>query len=196
VPSLSQRRRHTAPAGRVRPPGAAPTSDDALVELGRIVNTHGIRGEVRVLPHNPQSPAVLDVDALVVTRPDGGRESRRIVARRRHKQFALLCFDGVTDADAAEALVGCAVSVPRDRLPPPGPHAVYHVDLIGCSVRTTAGALLGTVQELIVTGSNDVCVVRGAGREYLIPLIDDVLAALDLPARTITVHPLPGLLEP
>jgi 16S rRNA processing protein RimM len=196
VPSLSQRRRHTAPAGGVRQSGAVPPGEHAdLVELGRIVNTHGVRGELRVLPHNPDSSAVLALDSLVLTHPDGVSESRRVVARRPHKQFALLYFDGVTTVEAAEALVGCTVSVPRQQLPAAGPDAVYHVDLIGCSVRTTAGQLLGTVRELIVTGSNDVCVVRGAGREYLIPLIDDVIAGLDVVARTITVHPVPGLLE-
>ena len=87
------------------------------------------------------------------------------------------------------------MAVPRAALPPPGPAAVYHVDLIGCAVRTTAGEALGTVQEMIVTGSNDVCVVRGGGREVLIPLVADVIAALDTAARTIVVHPLPGLLE-
>jgi len=175
--------------------GASSASAGRLIELGRIVNTHGIRGEVRVLPHNRDSAAVLGCETLVLTRSDGASEARRVVASRRHKQFALLQFDGVSSRAAAEALVGCAVSVRRDQLPPAGPAAVYHVDLIGCSVRTTAGALLGAVQEMIVTGSNDVCVVRGAGREYLVPLIADVVAALDLDARTITVHPLPGLLE-
>ena len=72
---------------------------------------------------------------------------------------------------------------------------MYHADLIGCAVRTTAGESLGTVQEMIVTGSNDVCVVRGGGREVLVPLVADVIASLDTEARTIIVHPLPGLLE-
>jgi 16S rRNA processing protein RimM len=51
------------------------------------------------------------------------------------------------------------------------------------------------VRELIVTGSNDVCVVRGTGREYLIPLIADVIATLDTAGREIVVHPVPGLLD-
>jgi len=183
------------PAHRAPRAGAASTASGRLVELGRIVNTHGIRGEVRVLPHNPDSSAVLERETVLLTRPDGSAEARRVLARRRHKQFALLQLDGVTDRDAAAALVGCTVSVPRAELPPAGPEAVYHADLIGCRVCTTAGALLGTVDEMIVTGANDVCVVRGAGREYLVPLIADVIAALDLEARTITIHPLPGLLE-
>ena len=168
---------------------------DELIELGRIVNRHGIRGEVRVLLHNPDSTAVVDSPAVILTRADGSTESRRVLESRRHKHFALVRFDGVTTANDAEALIGCGVAVPRAQLPPPGPSALYHVDLIGCAVHTTDGELLGTVEELIVTGSNDVCVVRGAGREVLIPLVADVIATLDTAARTIVVRPVPGLLD-
>jgi 16S rRNA processing protein RimM len=167
-----------------------------MLELGRIVNRHGIRGEVRLLPHNPDSAAVAALAAVTLVRPDESIDERRVLAARRHKQFMLLQLDGVATADAADALIGCRVVVPRDALPPPGPAAAYHVDLIGCRVSTTAGEALGTVRELIVTGSNDVCVVRGAGREYLIPLVADVIASLDAEGRAIVVHPLPGLLDP
>jgi 16S rRNA processing protein RimM len=177
-----------------RPPESA-AGAGPLVELGRIVNRHGIRGEVRVLPHNPDSAMVLALAAVVLTGPDGSCQSRRVLAGRRHKKFALLHLEGVASADDAEALVGCTVSVPRAHLPPAGPAAIYHIDLLGCAVRTTGGEALGTVHELIVTGSNDVCVVRGSGREYLIPLVADVIAELDPGARTIVVHPLPGLLD-
>jgi len=181
-----------------RPPASAARSTRTpaeLVELGRIVNRHGIRGELRVHLHNPDSAAVFECAAVVLTRPDGTHERLRVLAGRRHKQFALLRLDGVATANDAEALIGCGVAVPRAALAPAGPAAAYHVDLIGCSVRTTGGEPLGTVCELIVTGSNDVCVVRGTGREFLIPLVADVIAALDVAARSIVVHPVPGLLD-
>jgi 16S rRNA processing protein RimM len=177
------------------PTAPSATSPAALVELGRIVNRHGIRGELRILPHNPQSTAVLALPSLLVVRDDGTTERRRVLASRPHKRFVLVSLEGVDSADDAEALIGCSVAVARADLPPLDPASVYHVDLIGCAVRTTSGEALGTVQELIVTGSNDVCVVRGGGREVLIPLVADVIASLDTSARTIVVHPLPGLLD-
>jgi 16S rRNA processing protein RimM len=193
---VSHRRRNSVPGGRPAEPNTPPSSQPGeLIELGRIVNRHGIRGEVRVLQHNPESDAVLALsDVLLVGA--GAIDRRRVLERRRHKQFVLLRLAGVTTANDAEALVGRAVAMPRAQLPPPGPAEAYHVDLIGCAVRTTAGEALGTVEELIVTGSNDVCVVRGGGREVLIPLVADVIAALDTDARIIVVHPLPGLLDP
>jgi 16S rRNA processing protein RimM len=151
---------------------------------------------VRVLLHNPESPTLFERSTLTLLRADGGREQCQVLSARRHKQSALLTLDGVITANDAEALIGCRVAVPRATLPAAGPHAVYHIDLIGCAVRTTGGELLGTVRELIVTGSNDVCVVRDAQRELLIPFVADVIAAVDTTARTIVVHPLPGLLDP
>jgi 16S rRNA processing protein RimM len=177
------------------PETAALPAAELLIELGRIVNRHGIRGEVRLKPHNPDGSAITALPALLLLRPPAAPPRRRVVAARPHKQFLLVQFDGVTTAEGAEALIGCTVAVARADLPPAGPAAVYHVDLIGCAVRTTAGAALGTVREVIVTGSNDVCVVRDGAREVLIPLVADVIAELDTTTRTIVVHALPGLLD-
>jgi 16S rRNA processing protein RimM len=148
-----------------------------------------------LLPHNPDSTTVSELVAVILVRPDESSETRRVLAARPHKHFVLLQLEGVATATDAEALIGCRVAAPRAALPAAGPASVYHVDLLGCAVRTTAGVALGTVCEVLVTGSNDVCVVRGTGREYLIPLVTDVIAALDTAARSITVHPLPGLLD-
>src|SRR5215470_4259615 len=166
---------------RDRPPESAARPialHGELVELGRIVNRHGVRGEVRLLLHNPDSTIATALRTVVLTRGDGTGEWHRVLAGRRHKRFALLRLEGVETANDAEALIGRGVAVLRTQLPPPGPAALYHVDLIGCAVHTTAGEPLGTVEELIVTGSNDVCVVRGLGREVLIPLVADVIAAI------------------
>ncbi|MGD9763659.1 MAG: ribosome maturation factor RimM [Candidatus Binatia bacterium] len=165
------------------------------MELGTIVNRHGLRGEVRLLAHNPDSDTVDRLPSVTLIRGAGRREERAVRGVRRHKRFILLQLDGVDSANAAEALVGCAVAVPRAALPPAGPHAAYHADLLGCTVLTTSGEHLGTVREMLVTGSNDVCVVRDGAREVLVPVIADVVAELDISARRLVVHPLPGLLD-
>ena len=87
------------------------------------------------------------------------------------------------------------MAVTGPALPPPGGEAVYHADLIGCAVVTAAGAALGTVREMLVTGSNDVCVVRDGAREVLVPMIADVIAEIDLAGRRLVINPVPGLLD-
>jgi 16S rRNA processing protein RimM len=183
------------PTARPPRPAAPSAGDEPLVELGPIVNCHGVRGEMRLLPHNPDSDAAVLQSGVVLMWPDGRRRAGQVRAARRHKRFLLVQLDGVDDLDAAEALVGCTVAVPRAALPAPEADAVYHADLIGCAVVTTAGEPLGTVEGVMVTGSNDVCVVRDGRREVLIPLIADVIAELDVAGRRLVVRPIPGLLD-
>lgn len=165
------------------------------MEVGRIVKRHGVRGELRVRLHNPDSDAFDALDRLAVIGPDGVPEWRGVDGARPHKGLILVRLAGVSTADAAEALIGRVVAVSREQLPAPRAGAVYQHDLLGCPVRTESGEDLGCVAEFIVTGSNDVCVVRGRGREYLIPLIDDVIVEMR-PGDAIVVRPLPGLLDP
>lgn len=179
------------PRGRV----AAP-DPPAVVDLGRIVNRHGIRGEVRVLPYNPDTTSFDGAPRLCLRAPDGSTTAMRVVSTRRHKNFLLVCFEGVETADDAERLIGRTVCIERDRLPPPDPGRFYHVDLIGAAVLAEDGGAVGTVREVLATGSNDVLVVDGDGREHLIPLIADVVVRIDAPARQIVIRPLPGLLDP
>jgi 16S rRNA processing protein RimM len=174
---------------------AASQQTDSLVEVGRIVNRHGIRGELRIRLHNSESNLLAAIERLALVSPDGAVEWRRIIGTRRHKHFILTRFDGVDDANSAELLIGRSVAVRRDQLPEAEEGEVYHLDLLDCSVSTDAGEPLGRVVDVIVTGSNDVCVVRDGEREYLIPLIDDVIVELS-PGEKIVVRPIPGLLDP
>jgi 16S rRNA processing protein RimM len=184
--------------GRVE--NAAPRSSGparrGLVELGRIVNLHGVRGELRVLPHNPDSDLLERVRTVLVPRSDGSPEEHVVLGARVHKRFVLLRLRGVDSATDAERLIGRAVCIPAADLPPPGPGEHYHCDLIGCTVRTEGGEDVGVVEEVMTTASNDVCVVRGHGREHLIPLVADVVADIDVSERVIVIHPIRGLLDP
>jgi 16S rRNA processing protein RimM len=188
----------------MRPSGRAPFpepstpagSGAAVVELGRIVGRHGIRGDVRVLLHNPDSTALVGVTEIWLARA-GHVERRRLLSLRPHKRVLLAQLEGVDTANAAEALVGSTVGVLRDALPRLAPGQVYYVELIGCPVVTEAGTPLGTVTRVFPTGSNDVCEVTGAAREYLIPLIADVVVRLEVasPERVLIIRPIPGLLD-
>src|SRR5438093_336493 len=99
------------------------------------------------------------------------------------------------DRGAAEALVGARVLVRTTDLPPPAEDEFYYHEVVGFRVETTGGESLGAVAETFPTGLNDVWVVRGGGREHLIPVVADVVRAIDRAARRIVIEPLPGLLE-
>jgi 16S rRNA processing protein RimM len=179
------------PPDRPKPSRHAPA---ALCALGTIVNTHGICGEVRMLPYNPDSDTVRSGDALTLRWADRVL-AVQVRAVRRHKRFRLVVLEGYESATAAEALVGAEVCIDTARLPPLAAGEVYHHDLVGLRVYTLDGRDLGVIDQVMATGSNDVCVVRGSGRERLIPLIADVVREIDLAGGRLVIEPLPGLLD-
>lgn len=168
---------------------------EALIALGEIVNTHATHGELRVRLFNPLS-TTLTRGSTVVLRRGVTQQQRRIIALRPHKNLVLVTLDDCDSMTAAEALIGCEVCVREDELPPAGPDEVYHYQLVGMTVVTTTGAEIGVITAVIPIGSNDVCVVRAAANEHLIPLIADVVRTVDHEERRLVIDPLPGLLDP
>lgn len=157
---------------------------------------HGVRGELRLFPFNPASPAILAATRLALCgSPPAPPQWVEVVGARPHKNLILVRLAGVDTAEAADALIGRTVAVRRDQLPDLDDGAVYHCDVIGCRVVTEGGEELGTVDAVMPTGSNDVLVVRQGGREILLPWIDDVVVQIDTSAALMVVRPLPGLLE-
>ncbi len=156
---------------------------------------HGVRGELRLLPHNPDSPLLETVERVAVTGASDEPRWMRIVGRRPHKRFMLLRFENVDTAEAADQIVGRVVAVPRDQLPELEDEEFYHVDLLGCAVATSDGRDLGRVEEILQTGSNDVLVVRHDTAEVLVPWIDEVVREVDRERKRIVIDPIPGLLD-
>ena len=114
-----------------------------------------------------------------------------------HGRGLLMNLEAVTDRGQAESLVGSELFVDKSRLPSLEEDTYYWFDLVGLRVYDTTGALLGRLEGVIPTGSNDVYVVKdnkpGSAREILIPAIGDVVLDIDLESRTMTVDPPEGL---
>lgn len=160
--------------------------DDRQVLLGRIVGVFGVEGWVklhsfteprenifRYKPWTLRGPA----GESTVDKPQGRAQGKGVVAR----------LSGVDDRDAAAALVGTEIWVPREALPKPRQGEYYWADLEGMAVRTVEGVDLGRVSHLFATGANDVMVVQG-DRERLIPFVVGLqVVAVDVDARCIEV---------
>jgi len=126
--------------------------------------------------------------------PDG---VRRVVVRstRRHHGRLLIRFEGVEDRDAADALRGLLLLADAASSPAPPEGGFWVHQVVGLEVETEAGRSLGRVREVLHSPANDVWVVEGAGREVLIPALKDVVARVDLDARTAVVREVAGLFE-
>lgn len=165
---------------------------DRRVLIGRIRGAFGLRGEVKLESFTDPRSAVFRYQPWTL-RDARGRERELAGARGRETAKGVVAvLPEVHDRDAAEALRGTEVWVPRSALPPPAPGEYYWVDLEGLRVVNTEGVDFGTVSHLFSTAGNDVLVVHGGvsgdGRERMLPWLQpEVIRQVDFDAGVITV---------
>lgn len=154
--------------------------------IGQIIGAHGIRGEVKVslltdYPERfrPGSDVFLGAGDRVM--------AAVIETARPHRGVQLVKLSIVPDRTAAEALQGAYLLIAEKQAMPLGEHENYVHDLIGLSVETATGEVLGRLVEVLFTGANDVYVVEGGGKELLIPALREVVVQVDVPAGKMVV---------
>lgn len=177
-----------------RLPGTTVPADDTAVAVGEIVGAHALRGLLRFRPYQPPAPSLID-DLAVLLERDGEWREVRLAHVAPHGRMILLTIDAVADRDAAEALRGTRILVRKADLPPVDEDEFYHYELAGFAVATVDGRELGAIADTMATGLNDVWIVRDGEREYLIPVIADVVRTIDRDARRVLIDPMPGLLD-
>jgi 16S rRNA processing protein RimM len=171
------------------------TIPEGYIAVGLITTPHGLRGELKVELHTdfperfaPGVVVYLGTDLVKTT----------ITAARPHQGQYLLQFKGVDDRTQADALRGIWIFVPEEEAVDLDEDTYFVHDIIGLSVQTVSGELLGTVEQVLFTGANDVYVVATPGenrREILLPAIDEVIKKVDLDNGILVVELLPGLLD-
>ena len=160
-----------------------------LVSIAYVARAHGLKGELRVHPHNESTDA-LKRRAKVVLRA-AGQPDREITldAVRPVPGAFLITLAGITDRDAAEALRGAELLVPREALPPADEGEFYAVDVEGARVELTDGTLIGVVIELRDYPSvNALAVTKLDGAEIEVPLVDAYVAKIDPAAKVVVLH--------
>ncbi len=161
------------------------------LEIGQIVNTHGLRGEVKVYPWC-DDPEIFHELAFVCI----GDKEYDIERSRLQKNMVILKLAGIDNINDAEMYRNKTLTVPREELGDLPEGAYYICDLLGCRVVTVDGTNLGNIDDVIKTGSNDVYSVRNdMGKQVLIPVIDDVVKNVNLEDKLITVELLKGLID-
>ncbi len=161
------------------------------LEIGQIVNTHGLRGDLKVMPWC-DDPEVFDELAYVII--DGVEFD--IEKSRMQKNMVLLKLKGIDDINEAEKYRNKVLTVPREEMGELPEGTYYICDLLGCAVETVDGRYLGKISDIIKTGSNDVYVVEDIGKkQVLIPVIDEVVKSVDIENKQIVIEPLKGLID-
>ena len=159
-------------------------SDKTLIAIGKIVAPHGVRGDVRVIPLTDFPDRFQALKKVLL---QGGKELA-VEAVRYHKQFVILKFRGLDSRDAVEPMKGKLLEVTRDNLVPLPEGHFYVFDIVGLKVYDEAENYIGTVTDILHTGSNDVYVAEKEGEQpVLIPALKDVVKTIDVVGGKMTV---------
>lgn len=155
--------------------------------IGKVVKAHGLKGHLKVLPYGETFSTLSAEEKITANLPDGTSLTLTVAEISPHQKTFLLISREIGTVEEAHRLVGAELCVPESRLPPTDPGEFYWYQLIGLEVVNTEGQKLGTLEEIIETGSNDVYVVRRGREEILVPAIEEVVRDVDLQRRLMTV---------
>lgn len=167
------------------------------LNVGKIVNTHGIRGEVRVISVTdfPEERYRIG-EQLTLFKEGKAPLTLTIASHRRHKNFDLLTFEGYPNINDVEPFRDGLLKVSKDELVDLGENEFYHHDIIGLTVKEGDGTVIGKIKEILSPGANDVWVVQRPGKkDALLPYIESVVKKVSLSEGTVTVEIPEGLLD-
>ena len=162
-------------------------------EIGKIVNTVGVNGELKIFPTTDDAKrfGLLDTASIIL---NDTLITKAIKNVRYHRNLVMMKLDGVNDVTGANALRGGVIIVERAEALPLAENEYYLKDLLGAAVHTESGEDLGVLRDVIFTGANDVYVVQGAdGKDLLIPAISQCVLQVDIASKQIVVRLLEGL---
>lgn len=156
------------------------------IEAGRIVNTHGVAGEVKIEVWLDSPQFLKSFKRCFID-----RREVKLLSARVHKGFLIVKLEGVEDVNAAMALKGRTVFIDRaDARLPKG--AFFLQDIIGAAVVDESGSEIGKLADVMETPASNVYVVKGE-REHLIPAVPEFILSTDADNGIITVHLIEGM---
>jgi 16S rRNA processing protein RimM len=163
-------------------------------EIGKIVNTVGVKGEIKVFPTTEDMRRFDLLDEITIVGLGGRIETWPIEKVRYHRNLVMLRLIGVDNVDKAAKFRGSTIVISREKALPLGEGEFYVPDLLGLTVVDDQGHKLGVLTDVLVTGANDVYVVKKPdGKEILIPAIKQCILNVDIENGIMTVRLLEGL---
>lgn len=166
-------------------------------KVGKIVNTHGIKGEVRVISQTDFPEERYQVgETLYLFREQKEPLKLVIASHRKHKNFDLLSFEGYYNINQVEEFRDGTLKIAEDQQGELAENEFYYHEIIGLEVFDEHGTDLGQITEILSPGANDVWVVKQKGRaDILLPYIESVVKQIDLKNKRVDVEIPEGLID-
>lgn len=166
--------------------------------VGKIVNTHGIRGELKVLSQTdfPEKRFAPGSALLMTDETTGDSLEVKVAAARSHKNVYIVKLEGYGNINEVERYKGWLLKVAAEHQGELEEGEYYYHEIIGCKVVTEEGEELGAITEILTPGANDVWVVerpKGKGKPILLPYIDEVVLNVNPADKLVTVRLMEGL---
>jgi 16S rRNA processing protein RimM len=182
-----------APNKRAGNPGSPQQGEPVYLAVGLLRKPHGLRGDLLMEIYTDFPDRIRPGTSLLA---GDKHQPLKITRRRPHNDGLIIGFEGIDTPEEAGRYRATVVYVPTADRPALPAGEYYHHEIIGLTVLDETGKTLGELTEIIITGANDVYVVKPPeGSEILLPALKEVILAVDLPAKTMKVHLLPGLVD-
>lgn len=155
---------------------------------GKIVSTHGIKGEVKLFSYCDSAEFVLKIKVLYLDNMPIVPKNKRV-----HKNLLLFSIEGYDSIDSAIGLIGKELYFKKSDVSlPPG---VYFIsDLVGLEVfDLRTNRKIGKITEVLIKPANNVYVVSDGKQEYMIPEVDDFIEAMDVKKGVLTIRSIEGM---
>lgn len=166
-----------------------------MLRVGTYVNTHGVRGEIKVYPHTDDVERFMDLDCFWMDTKKG-LIKYEINNVRFFKNMAIIKLKGVNNINDIEMYKGSDLLITREQAVPLEEGEYFICDIIGAKV-IADGEDYGIVKDVLQTGANDVYIVKNnEGKEVLFPVIPSCILDIDTENHIVKAHILPGLVDP
>lgn len=165
--------------------------------VGKVVNTHGVRGEVRVISTTDFADERFAIGSTLYLEHKDFQEKRKLIvaSHRQHKNFDLLTFENYSNINDVEPFKGGVLQISEEQQTPLDEGEYYYHEIVGCSVVTEEGEVLGKIKEVLSPGANDVWVIqlKNGGKDLLIPYIEQVVKEVSVSEKRVTIRLMEGL---
>lgn len=175
-------------------PAKKPPRTDGLIPVAEVARPHGVQGELRLKVYNPDSDLLAGRPRVKLRLPDGTERDADITTAREADKALLVRFAGVDDRNAAEALRGAEICVPREEFPPLDDGEFYACDIEGARAVLRDGEEIGHVSGVATYPTCDVLLVEKVGGGRLeIPLLDPYVGKIDVAGGVVEIITIDGL---
>lgn len=165
------------------------------LEIGKIINTHGVSGQVKVLPLTDDPERYMNLEWAYIDK-NGKLERYTIESVRLVKNFVIVKFDGINNMDLASKLKDKMIKVDREHAVELPQYSYFICDLIGLDVFKENGAKLGELKDIIKTGANDVFVIETKNKkEVLVPALRSIVKYISIEDKIMNLVLPEGLID-